>query len=90
MQIIIREELRKALTNDNFSKAERNVIECEYPNITHPSNFVEKLVDLCHACDEDNLNRLSLAFPEMVQAIRDKRSGLLRKKLELYNINLSF
>lgn len=76
-----REEIVAILMDESFTKAERQLVECQFPNVCHPSNFVVKLFKLLYACDESNLSRLELAYPSHVQAVRNWYYGDLAERI---------
>lgn len=76
-----REAIVAILTDEEFTRAEKQLLECQFPNVCQPSNFVEKLFALLYACDDGNLLRMAAAFPEHVAAVVGWSRGDLAQRI---------
>jgi hypothetical protein len=77
-----REQIGHVMRSGEFTKAEKQLLECQFPGHCHPGNFTEKLFDAIYAADENNQRRLALGFPDEVDAVQHWQHGGLREKME--------
>lgn len=77
-----REQIAKVMRSDQFTAAEKQLLECQFANICNPGNFQQKLFDAIYAADPHNQRRLAQGFPEEVDAVQHWTHGDLRGKME--------
>jgi len=76
-----RADIVAILTDSEFTRAEKQLLECQFPNVCQPSNFIEKLFALLYACDDGNLRKMEAAFPDHVAAVRCWSIGDLAQRI---------
>lgn len=75
-------QIRICMASPNFTKAEKDLLACEYPGWCFPSNFVQKLYELIYAADDLNRQLIALGFPEQVGAVIHWTQGNLAQRFE--------
>lgn len=86
-----REHLGRLMASNKLSDSDKQVITCQYWRVLNPGNFIQKLMELLYACDEDNLLRMRLSFPNQVDSVQKWKDGttgriideILREELEV-------
>jgi len=73
-------EFSKIWNSTNLTTGEKKLLEYNHFPQTC-SKFNKKLFDLLFVCDDDNLAKMFVSFPEQVQAIHDFRCGILELKV---------
>jgi hypothetical protein len=77
-----REQISKVMRSDQFTRAEKQLLECQYPQLCHPGNFTLKLFEAIYAADADNQRLLARGFPDQVDAVQHWQHGDLCQKME--------
>ncbi len=75
-------QIGKIMRSLKFTRAEKQLLECQYPEQCHPGNFTAKLFDAIYAADEYNRDALARGFPLEVAAVRSWTQGNLRERME--------
>lgn len=81
-----REAVIAALMSQNLNNGERRCVMWQFPGVCPMGDFFTALWEALKRADSENLNRLSLGFPEDAQALRDFRSGVLGAKIERFGV----
>ena len=77
-----REQIGRIMRSPDFTRAEKRLLECQYPNICYPGNFTQKLFEAIYAADDSNQRKLAAGFPDEVDAVQHWTHGDLRQKME--------
>jgi len=77
-----REQIGRVMRSNEFTKAEKQLLECQYARVCHPGNFTQKLFEAIYAADGNNQRLLARGFPEQVDAVQHWTHGDLRQKME--------
>ncbi len=75
-------QIGKIMRSHKFTRAEKQLLECQYPEQCHPGNFTAKLFEAIHAADEHNRDLLAMGFELQVAAVRSWTLGNLRERME--------
>lgn len=78
-----REQIGKIMRSKLFTSAEKQLLECQYPQICNPGSFQGALFEAIYRADDNNQRLLARGFPDQVDAVQHWVHGELREKMEL-------